>query len=154
MGKHTHFWRWWEVVVIKKNGVSCVSLDLSVLGRGEEIGELWHKKNWSAYYQNCYHTRCKCDKKWSKYPQTLKQISPRITQESTTTHMERSIKNPWVTHCYALTREWHGYVLGYICCMMCNESPWGPLQFKAPSKVREISLYVCQNKSEQKYFQI
>src|SRR6266511_2533711 len=32
----------------------------------------------------------------------LKQISPRITQESTTTHTEKSIKNPWIIHCYVL----------------------------------------------------
>jgi len=31
-------------------------------------------------------------------------------------------------------------------------TPWS-LQFKAPSKVREISLFVCQIKSVRKYFQ-
>ena len=43
----------------------------------------------------------------------------------------------------------------------CYESPLGysffyprPLHCKAQSKVREISLYVCQIKSERKYFQI
>src|SRR6266571_2034314 len=33
---------------------------------------------------------------------SLKQISPRIPQGSTTTHTEKSIKNPWVIYCYAL----------------------------------------------------
>jgi len=79
------------------------------------MGELWPKKNWSAYYQNCYHTRCKCDSNFDGrhsnffwaiihpflHP-SLKQISPRIIQGSITTHTERSIKNSWVTHLYAL----------------------------------------------------
>ena len=108
---------------------------LSVLGRGAEIDELWPKKNWSAYHQNCCHTRRKCDQKcvpcgffdhfghiyiwydsnfdsrhsnffWAiihlfLHP-SLKQISPRIIQGSTTTHTKKSIKNSWVTHHYAL----------------------------------------------------
>jgi len=49
-----------------------------------------------------------------------------------------------------------------ICTKYCYKSPLGvthsftpgPLQFKAPSKVREISLYVCQIKSVRKHFLI
>src|SRR6266571_9151963 len=44
---------------------------------------------------------------------SLKQISPRITQGSTTTHTEKSIKNPWVTHHYALhvkKQHWTDYL--------------------------------------------
>ena len=79
------------------------------------MGELWPKENWSAYHQNCCHIYVWCDSNFDGrhsnsfwaiihpflHP-SLKQISPRIIQGSITTHTERSIKNPWVTHRYAL----------------------------------------------------
>jgi len=91
------------------------SWGLSVSGRGAEIGELWQKKRWSAYHQNCCHTRCKCDSNFDSRHSIffsaiihlflhpfLKQICLRITQWSTITHIKKSIKNPCVTHCYTL----------------------------------------------------
>ena len=50
---------------------------------------------------------------------SLKQISPRITQESTTTHMERSIKNPWVTHRCAL--DTRGQLITYLNSMQAAQ---------------------------------